>query len=330
MVYTKEIYEKAEQELLQRRTIAQNTQKMHENEIKSNFPHIYELFKKSKGSIASAFALMGAGSKQERKQSFSDWKQQNANTRKELEQELVQAGFPTNYLDINYTCPKCEDAGYKESYMCDCLRELLNLYLSQEINEKSSIQLKDFKDFDPECYSTRENKYRLGFSEQECMQEIFQQCKEYAEKLATQKGFSQSLVLYGSTGLGKTFLSSCIAKKVLESGKTVIFNSCENIIGDIESEHFSKNDSNDYANSVINCDLLIIDDLGVEFKSPFGKSAFYNIINSRINKQKPTIISTNLSGRAINDSYGDRIYSRLQGEYKWLLFVGDDIRINKK
>ncbi len=329
MKYNQEIYEKAEQELLQRRTIANNTQKEHEKEIECSFPYIYELFKKNKNSVANAFAFLGANSKQERKQGLNNWKQQRANTEKEMRQELVKRGYPANYLDVNYTCPKCEDNGYKESYMCDCLKELLNLYLSQEINQKSSIKLRDFEDFNLKYYSDEEDSYKLGVSIKEHMQEVFKQCKTYAEDMAT-KGTSKSLVFCGETGLGKTFLSACIAKRVLESGKTVIFNSCENIMGEIETENFSSNSDKQYVESVINCDLLIIDDLGVEFKSPFSQSALYNIINSRINKEKPTIISTNYAITKIQKNYGDRLASRLQGEYKWLRFVGEDIRSKKK
>lgn len=324
MKYNKDIYEKAEQELQSRRFTARDTQKKHLEEIKNNYPHIYELYIKTKNALAYAFACIGQAEKS------SDWKQQREQNKQNLQQALAEVGYPADYLDIKYHCPKCEDNGYKESYMCDCMKELLNLHLSQEINEKSSIQLRDFKDFNPNFYSClKENPRKLGLTVRECMVEIFEKCKEYAEKIATQNT-PESLILSGNTGLGKTFLSSCIAKRILESGKSVIFNSCENILEPIENEHFGKSENTGYINDVINCDLLIIDDLGVEFKTSFSQSVIYNIINSRINKGKPTVISTNFTPQMIQSEYGGRIYSRLKGEYRCFEFVGDDIRTIKK
>lgn len=328
MNYNKNVCEKAMQELQHRKFEAEDTQKKHLKEIEKSYPHIYEIYLKSKKSIADAFSSVWAKTIEEHDESLGNWKQQREKIKKELEQALIKEGYPSDYLNIKYHCPKCEDNGYKESYMCDCMKELLKLYSSQEINEKSGIQLKDFDDFDFKYYSDKENPHKLGYTIKETMQEIFNECRDYADRAATQD-ISESLLFFGRTGLGKTFLSSCIAKRVLESGKSVIFNSCINIIEPIENEHFGRAENKGCLSDVINCDLLIIDDLGSEFSSPFAETAFYNIVNSRINKEKPTVISTNCTPEQLRNLYGARVYSRLKGEYQWFTFVGEDIRSQK-
>jgi DNA replication protein DnaC len=137
---------------------------------------------------------------------------------------------------------------------------------------------------------------------------------------------SKSIFMNGSTGLGKTFLSAAIANELLKKGFSVAFDTIQNYLRAIENEHFGRSTDRDTLQIINDADLLIIDDLGSEFSSSFYSAAIYNIINTRLNKCAPTIISSNLSLQELQDKYDDRIISRLTGMFSWMPFLGRDIR----
>ena len=158
------------------------------------------------------------------------------------------------------------------------------------------------------------------------MANIFEFAKDYAQNF---KKNSDNLLFLGGVGLGKTHLSLSIINVVTEKGFGVIYDSAQNLFNKIEKEHFSYSGSNEIIDAVLSCDLLVIDDLGTEFITPFTVSQFYNIINSRINSGLPTIINTNLDFSEIQENYTARVLSRIMGNYKIKKFMGDDIRIKK-
>ncbi len=240
--------------------------------------------------------------------------------RKEL---LKQNGFPDNYLKLQFFCSDCEDTGYIDGKMCDCHKKLLREISLEKISEISAIKNSRFDNFSLSFYP-EEQDARTGISPRRRMAEILDYCKCYADDFSKK---SDSIFMYGATGLGKTHLSLAIAAKAIEKGYDVVYYSAPNLLAQLEREKFGKtSDSGDTYDTILNCDLLIIDDLGSEFSTQFTVSEIYNIINTRITYRKPVIISTNLSSQELEARYSERITSRIIGCYTCLRFFGKDVR----
>ena len=201
-------------------------------------------------------------------------------------------------------------------------------YSIEKLNEQANLPDCDFNHFSLEYY--RGKKDADGDDCFEIMTRIYEFCKDYAESFSLR---SESLLMYGKTGVGKTHLSLSIAKAVAERGFNAAYGSIVNLLTIIEREHFGKvseEENMDTVNLLINADLLVLDDLGAEFSSQFYESVTYNIINSRINLGLPTIISTNLTAAELQKKYNERIISRIFGEFSTLCLVGEDIRQIKR
>lgn len=244
--------------------------------------------------------------------------------RKEL---LIEAGLPENYLEAQFMCSVCEDTGVTESGICDCQRKLLVETAKDEISKHAPLRASTFQKFSLDFYP--EAPDANGISAKKRMGEIAKFCEDYANDFSLK---SPSLFMHGATGLGKTHLSLAIANIVTEKGMGVIYSSAPNLFGELEREHFSRQNPNErtFEKELLETDLLIIDDLGVEFSTQFTVSCVYNIINSRILSGKPTIISTNLTPAELEDKYTQRITSRIIGSYISLKFIGRDIRQLKR
>lgn len=242
----------------------------------------------------------------------------------EKAEKLVENGFPYDYLDEIINCKKCRDSGYlPNGEMCSCLMEL---YEEEKAKELSSI-LKAGED----SFSDFRLDYYTGEA-RECMELTYGTAKEYAVSFGPQ---STNLLLQGSTGLGKTFLSGCIARVVSAKGCSVVYETAQEAFGAFEEQKFSRdaetyNLASEKVRRILNSDLLIIDDLGTELTTSFTQSALYNIINSRLAAGRKTIISTNLSDGELAARYIPQIVSRISGEFDTLLFLGRDIRAIRK
>ncbi|MEG0229742.1 MAG: ATP-binding protein, partial [Oscillospiraceae bacterium] len=187
------------------------------------------------------------------------------------------------------------------------------------------LKLSSLETFDLNYYS--KDKDDDGLSPYDRMERTFNFCKSYSDDFSLK---SQSILFTGGTGLGKTHLSLSIAKSAIDKGYGVIYDSCSNILTKIEREFFGKDSKNDdFTAAIYECDLLIIDDLGVEFSTSFTQSMIYNIINTRLGASLPTIISTNLLIKELGEKYNDRISSRITSSYNSFVFKGNDIRIQK-
>jgi len=228
---------------------------------------------------------------------------------------LAANGYPEAYLDIHYTCNMCNDTGYCDGSYCDCLKKLCGRIAADELNKNAHLKLSDFDTFSLSYYNGDDY-----FN----MQKILEFTKQYAE---TFNENSNSIFMFGKTGLGKTHLSLAIANRVLDKGYSVIYDSAINILRNIEREHFSREHSSDMIDLVMNTDLLILDDLGTEYETPFYNATIYNIINSRLNSGKATIISTNLDLAGIKRRYDERVVSRIISVYTCLAFKGEDVRL---
>lgn len=235
---------------------------------------------------------------------------------------LEKYGYPQDYTDIKYECAACSDTGYIDNKMCACMRRALILegYKSSGISEL--LETQTFDNFSLEYY--RDSADNLQY-----MEKALGFLKKYADGF--EAGKSENLLFMGGTGLGKTHLSSAIAKIVIDNGFDVLYSGAPNLVSDFERERFgeSTGSSDEDVERYYECDLLIIDDLGVEVTNQFTLSTIYNIINVRMSAKRPTLISTNLSSSELRARYGDRITSRLQGEYRIVAFSGKDIRQQK-
>ncbi len=236
---------------------------------------------------------------------------------------LVQNGFDAELLTIPYTCKKCNDSGYVDAMPCDCLKEILANIAKDEAVKKAEENKISFDDFCLDYYPDELG----GIACKQIMSKIFESCKGYAEGFSTQ---SPSLLIFGTTGIGKTHISRAIAKVVCQKGFNVIYASAPDLFTALEKERFSGEKTTYSMDNLTECDLLILDDLGAEFTTSFTISALYNIVNTRLNMALPTIITANLIPSELTARYSDRIASRIIGCYEHLRFAGSDIRLLKK
>lgn len=316
MAYSKETYKKAEQELAERRSRALAEREEHHRIAVSAVPEILETEEKmSSAGLATIKALgMGADDAKEYIRKLSEINLAAQTQRSLL---LKNAGFPENWLNVRYSCKKCEDKGFVNGIMCDCFKELLKSLEYEKLCSNLPVNNCRFDNFKLDYYPEG-----VGTSPRRRMESVLDFCKTYAAEFSQK---SSSLLLYGHTGLGKTHLSLAIAGKVVEAGHGVIYSSAQNLFNKLEKEKFGRSDGNTEEN-ILGCDLLIIDDLGAEFTTQFTVSALYNIVNSRELEGKPTIISTNLTPEQLLSTYSERIASRILNNYTLLRFDGTDIR----
>lgn len=287
----------------------------------------YKKFKRAKDiesqlshtAINSAKAILSGANAKEK---LIELKNKNLALQKELETLLIAANLPLDYLNIKYKCTNCKDMGYIDGVMCGCLKNLIKKITYKNLNKLSPLSLSTFEAFNLDLYPNKNSAD--GVNVKLHMEKIFNFCKNYA---ATFNKNSENLFLQGATGLGKTHLSLAIANSAISSGYNVIYTSAPNILSKLEKEHFGHNFQDEETEKhLIDCDLLILDDIGTEFQTSFSGAMIYNIINSRIMFQKPTIISTNLSVKEIQSAYSKRLVSRIMGNFKRLFFLGNDIR----
>lgn len=316
MAYSKETYKKAEQELAQRRSRALAERENHHRIAVETVPEILEAEEKmSRAGLATIKAVgMGAADAKEYIQKLSEINLEAQAQRRLL---LKSNGFPEDWLDVHYTCKKCEDKGFVSGIMCGCFKELLKSIEYEKLCSKLPVGNCRFDNFKLDFYPDG-----AGTSPKKRMESVLNYCKAYAADFSRR---SPSLLLYGKTGLGKTHLSLAIAGNAVEEGYGVIYSSAQNLFNKLEKDKFGKADANT-EEAILDCDLLIIDDLGAEFTTQFTVSALYNIVNSRELEGKPTIISTNLMPEQLTKAYGERIASRILSNYVMLYFDGSDIR----
>lgn len=237
-------------------------------------------------------------------------------------------GYPENYLDPIYTCIDCQDTGYIDGYKCHCFNKAVTELFYSRSNAKNIRQNETFANFSPDCYSKSFIDKSSGKSSYEHMKDVF----DVAYKFTMNFGKEQSvknLLFYGNTGLGKTFLSNCIANELINSCHSVIYLTAIELFNTYSRSEFNKDsDNSEIVQEITDCDLLIIDDLGTELSNSFTNSRLFYCINDRILKDKSTIISTNLTLDKLSDQYSDRIFSRIMHSYKPLKFFGDNIRLS--
>lgn len=233
---------------------------------------------------------------------------------------LRENGYPEDYSDVKYECEKCADSGYVDGKMCECMKKELVLAGYESSGIGGLIRTQSFDNFSLEYYKT-------GGANYDAMQMFASALRRFAESF--DKDTYRNYLLLGGTGLGKTHLSTAVAKTVIERGFDVLYVTAVGMLSDFEYKRFgdalSKSTDRYYT-----ADLLIIDDLGTEVINQFTLSCLYDVINSRINNRKCTFINTNLTKKEIETKYNERITSRLFGEYYPVPFSGTDIRHQKR
>lgn len=245
----------------------------------------------------------------------------------EKEKILKDLGYKLSDLDKKHMCDKCNDTGYVGNKMCTCLKKFFVDYTYENSHLKEKFKEENFDTFNLDFYSNeKSSKDRL--SPKENMQLILKVVHDFCDNFSGDK----NLFFYGQAGLGKTFLCNCIAKELLDEGYSVVYYSACNLFKLISDETFNKdyNHESKELKNIYNAELLIIDDLGTEFITTLSTSEFFNILNTRIDKKKATIISSNLEIASLRDTYSERVSSRIIQSYEVLKFIGDNIRFKVK
>ena len=240
---------------------------------------------------------------------------------------LVKHGYPKDYLELSYTCPLCQDTGYIESQKCICFKkQKLNCFYAQS-NLKEILKKENFEHFSFDYYSDTIKNETTGLSALEMAKRAHDTAQNFVRYFDTE---FQNLFLYGDTGVGKTFLSHCIARELLNTAHCVLYFSAFDLFDLFAQSAFSKKADDRCSEDLIyDCDLLIIDDLGTELTNSFVSSQLFLCINERIMRRKSTIISTNMKLSDVSGTYSERTFSRIASSYQMVKLIGKDIRIQK-
>ena len=242
---------------------------------------------------------------------------------------LTDNGFPEDYLELHYTCNLCKDTGFTNDQKCRCFEQAVVDLLYAQSNVRNAIKTENFDTFSYEYYSSDRTEPTTGLTPLANIKNVVTSIKNFI--INFDKTYS-NLLIYGSTGVGKTFLSNCIANELLSTAHTVIYLTAFQLFEYLEHCTFKTAGENtsvkDY-DYLLDCDLLIIDDLGTELVNAFTTSSLYLCINERHLRCKSTIISTNLSFAQLQASYSERLFSRITANYEMLKIFGEDIRLKK-
>lgn len=315
MSYSQEVYSKATEMLERRKEKATMEAQFRFDEISEKIPELESIQQKLSNigiSISKVFLFSD-----DKKADMEKLMEESLKLQEEKKKLLVKYGYDENALNITYHCPDCKDTGFIGSRRCKCHKELLRDIERENLSKIAPIDDCTFDTFKTEYYPDVDRAEKIRAN-----------CLKYATNFTTN---SKSIIFYGGTGLGKTHLSLAIANVAINRGYSVVYGTAQNILNDLQNENFGRTDNiRYYERAVLNCDLLIIDDLGTEFKSAYTVAELYNIINSRILAKLPTIISTNSTPQELEEKYDQRVTSRIIGEYAPLVLQGNDIRYIKR
>ncbi len=322
MGYNSENLRAVREQLRQKSTAAENAALERKYALYESLPELREMDRAIAdiGHQAVMITVGGGEGASEKVKELGKRSMEMQNARRLL---LRHAGYPENYTDPQFECEKCRDTGYIDGKMCECMKRALILrgYESSGIARLMAAQR--FDTFSLDYYRSKDADY-------EKMKHNFDVMKSFAEGFTPDK--CVNLVLFGGTGLGKTHLSTAVAKTVIDRGYDVLYVTAVGMIADFEKERFGSGYSDTDVEGLgryYDCDLLILDDIGTEVTNQFTVSVLYNVINTRLSKGKSTVISTNLTPSELRNRYWDRIYSRILGEYTPLMFEGTDVRMQK-
>ncbi|MBO5938819.1 MAG: ATP-binding protein [Clostridia bacterium] len=319
MSYQKETYVRIKAEFSKKYLEAQRRAQMRRAELHAQLPEVAELDRRLSMTGMEIMDALTSGGNTEAK--LAEVKVRNEQLQRERAKILRANGYDENYSDVHYECEKCGDSGYLEHGMCDCMKRALTEAGYEASGLGGLIRTQSFENFSLDYYtSTVESRERIERS--------VLSLRRFAEQF--EEDTYKNFLLVGGTGLGKTHLSTAMAKTIIDRGHDVLYVTALGMLGDFEAKRFGdgvgvRNDPMRYTDAQV----LIIDDLGTEVNNQFTTACLYDVINHRINQRKTTVINTNLSVRDIEARYGERIASRILGEYVPILFEGKDVRRQK-
>ena len=320
MAYNKDNYRRIRTAYQTKYLIAYEAADKRLAEIHAKSPELAAIDRElSRAGAKIAMAALGTGEAYREK--LAEVERENLALQQKRAELLTSLGYPVDYTEPPYECALCGDTGFVGVKMCDCMRRELVLAAYETSGLGALMRTQSFDTFSPDYYGTGEEKVR--------MQRNLDMMRTYAEEFSTA---SDNLLLVGATGLGKTHLSTSVARRVIDRGFDVYYASALQMFSDFEHTRFGTGVADAPSVDVSRyseCELLILDDLGTEVANQFTNSCLYLVLNNRINLHRPTIISTNLSSKEIKERYTDRIASRILGDFKPLLFVGTDVRRQK-
>ena len=309
MGYNRDALIKIKAEYLEKYQKARRSADIRAEEVYAKIPRVREIDSLLSRTALEIMAVVSNG-KESAEEALARVRQRNAVIMEDRGRLLLAAGYPEDYTDVHYDCEKCGDSGYVDGKTCECMKRQLIMagYETSGLGRLIATQSFD------------------NFSLDENMNFYYSSLRNFANNFSedTYKNF----LLIGGTGLGKTHLSTSVAKTVIEKGFDVLYVSAIDMFADFEQKQFGNGEDN--TRRYFDCDLLIIDDLGTELTNQFTVSCLYNVINSRINTARSTFINTNLSKKEIETKYAERITSRWFGEYYPLVFTGTDVRKQKR
>lgn len=323
MPYSAQVTQRARQQLAQRKADRESQYNHNLQEAYIKVPRLREIdLQMRKTVILAAQTAFMKG--EEGRQAMEECEKANLALQAER-QALVDANFAPGYLDERPICPHCGGSGYVGSRMCVCLQELCRQEQKKELARLTTGQER-FDAFRLDYYPTQIDP-AYGASPRQVMERVLQACRRYAD---TFDGTGKNLLFVGNTGLGKTYLSACIADQVTDKGYSVVYESAPQLFEKLSRNQFSPDEnSRREVADITGCDLLIIDDLGTEFTNNVTVAVLYSLLNERLLAGKSMVLSTNLNSDEIARRYSPQIASRLQGNFKNLVFVGNDIRVLK-
>ena len=289
-------------------------------EIEEKFPYILDIDNLiQKKSLQLSMSILKGLTEEE----LNKFKEEITDLRVKKSEALVANGYNQDYLKLHYRCSKCKDEGYIGNRRCSCAsKKLIDLYY-KDSSLKSTLLANNFNTFDINLFSSHKLKESDKYSPRRNIENILNYVRgEYIPKF---KDIEDNILFYGDSGSGKTFLSYCIAKELLDKGFLVVYRTVDELMNNLKEIRFENNTA--LEDFLLNCDLLIIDDLGAEQMTEFTTTEFFNFLNKKLLNKKKLLISTNLSLADIRVNYTERISSRLLGNFKLYKFYAEDIRI---
>lgn len=318
-VYQKEI-EKIYEDIRQEE---QNQLKKRQSKIYEKFPRIAEI-ERQIASLCLNLSVTILKNPSNKDTFLSQLKEKITNLRVEKTELLVKNGYSMNYLELQYKCPKCKDTGFIGKEPCTCYKQkLVHLYYEKS-DLKEILKYNNFDYFNIDYYSTKKSSTEPE-SPKRNIEKIITKLENFINNFDKT---SENFLFYGSSGTGKTFLSHCTAKELLDKGYLVVYRTAESLIQDLKNIKFNGDSMSQEL--LLNCDLLIVDDLGTEQISDFSLMELFNLLNKKLLLHKKMLFSTNYALEDLLKIYSERITSRLFGNFTVCKFYGEDIRIKKK
>ena len=323
MAYSAEVVQRARARLAQAKEDRESENRQHLAEAYAKVPRLREIdiqLRRTMAQAAQAAFRQGSDGRELLEQA----REENLGLQRERA-ALARAYFEEGYLDDSPVCDKCGGSGYIGSTMCECLRELCRQEQKKELTFLNGTKA-SFEQFRLEYYPDRQDP-KMHVNIRQLMDRNFKSCRRYAMTFTEKSG---NLLFSGDTGLGKTFLSACIARTVADRGYSVVYESASHLFANLERAKFNADEAaRKESEKYTACDLLIVDDLGTEMPGQFTTAALYSLLNDRLLCAKPMIVSTNLNTEDFSRRYSPQVASRLSGNFQRIAFLGDDIRVQK-